>query len=376
MLLISMSTPAIQSLPLPSPISATIDSFSLPMPSAKRPKLSLQTSALPSAHYGTAGSNTGNARLATMNAAAATPTTLNTFNNTFDLSIRPSPISTTASPASVLPKITTKTSTRSKRQLPYELNLPLGVRPILKNSSLPLEIRRGSLTAASASPLSANTTRRAFFPEPKRVKFAASEEEVVTKIYIRRHLDISSSSSSSEDEEDTSSRESSEERSEVIVPIGESNAGREAEAEAEVQSADTTAASLSSRTAENVDELQRGRSDSRRRSPEKRKTRKRRRWEWTLSNLEDQSTITRLHDNSNETDAQGNETRLSPPSDASASTSSSPSVSTPADSHEAEKDSRDTVISVEEVFTTPPPASPADGGSEDSMPVALKESSS
>ncbi|KPI40621.1 uncharacterized protein AB675_10650 [Cyphellophora attinorum] len=282
MLLISKASSVLPSSTTTDPSSRyALDTFSHSMPAAKRPKLSLQTSALPSAHYGTAGSNTGNARL--MDMATATPTTLNTFNNTFDLSIRPSPISSIA-PPSALSKPLTTTSSRPKRQAAgtYELNLPLGIRPILKNSSLPPDLRRGSLSAAaSASPLSAvSSSRRVFFPEPKRVKFAVGgDEEVVNRVYTRRHMDISSS----EDEESSSG---SGEEGEESGPPSEAPTVGDDDAVAEEPQERAAALRLSSKTAENVDEVQRGRSQSRhhRRSSNDatRKTRKRRRWEWTL----------------------------------------------------------------------------------------------
>jgi hypothetical protein len=310
------------------------DTFSHSMPAAKRPKLSLQTSALPSAHYGTAGSNTGNARL--MDMATATPTTLNTFNNTFDLSIRPSPISSIA-PPSALSKPPTTTSSRPKRQTAgtYELNLPLGIRPILKNSSLPRDLRRGSLSAAaSASPLSAvSSSRRVFFPEPKRVKFAIGvDEEVVNRVYTRRHVDISSS----EDEESSSG--SGEEGEESSQP-SEAPTGGDDDDAAEEQQERAAALRLSSRTAENIDEVQRGRSQSRhhRRSSNDvtRKTRKRRRWEWTLG-----STVPGEAETAGATDPKvTTEKSLSPASAA----------------NDAAKEGA-VAVAVEEVQTTPSPA--------------------
>ncbi|KAI9869778.1 MAG: hypothetical protein M1823_008958, partial [Watsoniomyces obsoletus] len=105
--------------------------------------------------------------------SAATPTTANTFSNTFDLSIRPSPTSATASPASYFPRLKS-TASPLRRSQPYSLNLPPGVKSILKNSRLASDYRRGSLTA-SASP---RTGRRVFFPPAKKVSFHSIDETI------------------------------------------------------------------------------------------------------------------------------------------------------------------------------------------------------
>ena len=329
MLLVSSPVSALKSLP---PLNNSSDSLFTPsMPAAKRPKLSLQTSALPSAHYGTAGSNTGNARVADM--TAATPTTLNTFNNTFDLSIRPSPVSATATP-SILSKAPTRVPSISrscKRQLPYELNLPLGKRSILKNSSLPHDVRRGSLgTIASCSPLSASTGRKAFFPEPKRVKFGG-EEEVINKIYLQQHIDISSS----EDEGSSNSETGSDDG----VALDQHNNAE----------ATKPAGTLSIKTAANIDEVQRGRNASKGTSspsPHRtRKTRKRRRWEWTLSN--ESGSSPEIENTPMDSIQQTEQDH----SDATSSAASTPSVATPADITDEKKDTVD--ITVDEVVPTP-----------------------
>ncbi|KAL2404300.1 hypothetical protein ABEF95_011188 [Exophiala dermatitidis] len=171
----------------------------------KRPKLSLQTSGLTPtctasvSHYGpsTAKSST-------------TPTTSNTFANTFELALRPSPASAVSSPA-VYPQQRTScqqpSSTTTSEDQPYTLNLPFGVRSILKNGPLPKDIRR--VPGCSASPSPWGTGRRVFFPAAKKVTFRTIlEEEIVTKDYVRCHADLSSSDddddaciSSSESEE-------------------------------------------------------------------------------------------------------------------------------------------------------------------------------
>lgn len=320
MLLASTSLPAPHLLP-PCHQHNSPDSSSYHMPAAKRPKLSLQTSSLPTTHYGTSGSTTASNR--TDNMTAATPTTLNTFANTVDLSIRPSPISAVASPSTTLRSLTKGPPTsRPKRPAqPYELNLPFGVRSILKNSSLPADLRRGSLsTAASASPLSANHGRKVFFPEPKRVKFAG-EEEVTTRIYTKQHYDLSSS-------EDESS--------------GSEAAFRSSNDDNDI---DATAVRLSNKTASNVDEVQRGRRTSAK-SPslKRRTTRKRRRWQWTLSNVESTAS----------TDEQDIEQESSAPRGGSHSQAPSLGVSVPS----VTDNSKDTiVVAIDEVVATPTSAS-------------------
>ncbi|RMZ90801.1 hypothetical protein DV736_g1966, partial [Chaetothyriales sp. CBS 134916] len=224
------------------------------MPASKRPKLSLQTSSLQTSH-GMSASNCASNRIDDM--ATVTPTTLNTFNNTFDLTVRPSPTSATASPVT-FPRTKPNAPSPFRRRAPYDLkNLPYGVKPILKNSDLFYESRRGSV-ATSASP---RGTRKVFFPPPKTVSFAAIDEEIVTQIYVARHIDLSSS-------EDESSSTSS----------GEG----EAAGSDNVDESDEKAA-----TAVQVDEKARveqarRRASTRRSQFSHRRRRKRRRWEWTF----------------------------------------------------------------------------------------------
>jgi hypothetical protein len=277
-MLLSMTASAI---PIPASISTgttCCDPLYDHMPPTKRPKLSLQTTSLPSTTtYGIAAShNAGISRLAPDEISHATPTTLNTFTNTFDLSIRPSPISSAvASPsATLLSRPITAAplgsrnavalpSARAKRQLPYDLNLPFGVRPILKNSSLPLDCRRGSLGAISASPRSASS-KRVFFPEPKRVKFGG-QEEVVNRHYVARHHDLSSS-----EDDETSGSEHTAETDPVNAVDREEGVDH-----SDTKDASSGSSNLASKGGLVVDEFQRS---SRRTNV----TRKRRRWEWTL----------------------------------------------------------------------------------------------
>lgn len=180
--------------PVPEPPACMTDGpgRSLPNPDGgpprspnKRPKLSLQTTALQTSHAGLSKPSpfTGAAK------ALATPTTANTYSNTWDLSFRPSPISRTDSPRLIpIPR------TQAPEQ-PYNLSLPFGVRSILKNTPLP-NTRRGSV---SASPREAK--RKVFFPQQKKVMFKAQLEDVIeTSQYVAKHSDLSSS-----DEESSSS---------------------------------------------------------------------------------------------------------------------------------------------------------------------------
>ncbi|RMZ76196.1 hypothetical protein DV737_g4931, partial [Chaetothyriales sp. CBS 132003] len=244
---------------------ATISTSNL-MPASKRPKLSLQTSSLQTSHGMSASSSASN-RIDDM--ATVTPTTLNTFNNTFDLTVRPSPTSATTSPIPVtLPRTKSNAPSPFRRRVPYDLkNLPYGVKPILKNSDLVYESLRGSV-AASASP---RGTRKVFFPPAKTVSFAAVDEEIVTQIYVARHIDLSSS-------EDESNLAGSGEG----VAASSDNDGR----------CDARAI-----TAVPVDEKARaeqarGRASTRRSQSSHQRRRKRRRWEWTI---EDDADMIKRH---------------------------------------------------------------------------------
>lgn len=176
-----------------------------PLSPGKKPKLSLNTSDLAPTFNGSVSRQPSFKPDTT-----ATPTTLNTFNNTFDLTYRPSPVATLPSPA---PSLARRQSTHPSSPIgrtsdhPYNFTLPFGVHPILKNSPLPRDIRRSSI---SASPRISG--RRVFFPPPKRVAFRAElAEEIVTQKYVMRHADLSSSeddySSSETDEQGSNSND-------------------------------------------------------------------------------------------------------------------------------------------------------------------------
>ena len=140
----------------------------------KRPKLALKTTALAPSYGSLSRGISANADTQ----ASFTPTTNNTLANQWDLSIRPSPTIRTDSPKPA----TAKTSTQ-----PYILNLPFGVKSILKNSPA------SSLqTSISASPR--ESRRRVFFPQPKKVSFRPNLVDVVeNEQYLVKHSDLSSS---------------------------------------------------------------------------------------------------------------------------------------------------------------------------------------
>lgn len=166
--------------------------------SPKRPKLSLQTSSLPI----TFGKSSTGLVIAASSVTPASPTLLNTFNNAYDMPHRFSPV--TASPTGVR---SARPSSRlvspfnwGKDERPYQV--PLGLKGILRNSPMPTGLRRSSLCPTGDSP---RTSRRAFFPAPKRVTFrVVLDEEIKTTIYIAKHSDLPS------DEEDSDSDDRSE----------------------------------------------------------------------------------------------------------------------------------------------------------------------
>ena len=242
-------------------------SSSMTSMSSQRPKLSLKTSDLaPTYVASTTGRTDANAH------NTATPTTLNTFSNTFDLTYRPSPVSTIPSPG---PTLSRRPTNLQQPSSPYALNLPFGVYSILKNSPLPRDIRRSSLATASASPRT--NGRRIFFPAPKRVSFKpVLEEEIVTKEYVIRHADLTSSS-----DEDTASSESEDslqrsedpgdERNRRIIRVDEFSSSRGRNKRKTRASTDA-----------GVGAEDRGRQERSRSTSERRAKRKTRKWEWTI----------------------------------------------------------------------------------------------
>ncbi|OJJ49471.1 hypothetical protein ASPZODRAFT_150354 [Penicilliopsis zonata CBS 506.65] len=154
--------------------------ISRPTITSQRPKLTLQTSALPKT-FG--NSNTG-LSLSFVANTGASPTVRNTFRNAYDFS---APSSATASPSksSNKPsKLSTSSTVSNNNNAPYQL--PLGVRSILRNSPLEPTSRRRSLSIASTA-----ATRRVFFPAKKQVSYRYPlEEEIKTVRFTARHSDI------------------------------------------------------------------------------------------------------------------------------------------------------------------------------------------
>ena len=328
-------------------------STSIHMPPTKRPKLSLQTSQLPSA-YASSASNAGKS---VDKMATTTPTTLNTFTNTFDLSIRPSPTSATASPSSLHLR-TRPTASPLRRTQPY--NLPFGVKSILKNSRITKDYRRGSLTA-SASPC---TGRKVFFPPTKKVSFQAIDEEIVTHTYTARHVDLSSS-----EDDELSSTSDTEKPSDVDKPV----TVRETTPLPQLPS--TTPQTLRSPSPILQPRLLSH-------SPSTlRIKRKRRRWEWTLNELKDgevviQPTFRKPHTTTSEItrvlDSLDDSVRLK------ATTAAQPvlttSVSGSSDENDVDDDSKPEQESDDIhllASSTPLPSSPTTGESRQSRVKAL-----
>ena len=242
-----------------------------PLSSTTKPKLSLKTSDLASTFHGTVSRQTS----VNADATTATPTTMNTFNNTFDLTYRPSPVSAVPSP---IPQMSRRPSTQLSSPItrlaeqPYHLGLPFGIRPILKNSPLSWDVRRPSI---SASPRVSG--RRMFFPALKKVSFRSDlEEEVTTKDYVMRHTDLGSSedestgSSETDEQNGTSTEENEEVVKESIVRVDElSTRG--------IRKRKTTATFPFPAA-----DLGPGSDEGSRSTSASRSKRKRRRWEWTL----------------------------------------------------------------------------------------------
>lgn len=273
MLAISMAPPMPRLDPAPSLSLFTSDRLrSLnPMSPEKRPKLSLNTSDLAPSFT---GSNSG--RNIVNPEATATPTTLNTFNNTFELTYRPSPATVVPSPGTQYlrrPTGTASTPVAPSSDQPYSLNLPFGVYSILKNSPIPRDVRRPSHCSASASPRI--SLRRIFFPAPKKVAFRANlEDEIVTQVYVMRHVDLSSS-------EDESTPSDGDEQDAASCEDEEGEAERQDSSNIRVDEC-SLRGRRKRKSATTTEDMERGREGSSRNTSARRSKRKRRRWEWTL----------------------------------------------------------------------------------------------
>ena len=227
--------------------------------SNKRPKLSLQTSSLPIT-FGRLSTNltTNSIELTT------TPTHLNTFNNAYSIPLRPSPVSTT-------PRLSSRLSLIDSQKQPYTVKLPLGIKPILRNS------RVSNLSpfpaTNSASPRSA---RRVFFPAPKRVCFRSDRdlvEIVTTATYLVPHSDLSDS------EEDGESGTDAEDAGST-GPITSANMP----SDVDEQDVNTVAMTPQSQRQIHAEQIRDQQNRDRIRISESAQSRRRKRkWEWTLA---------------------------------------------------------------------------------------------
>jgi hypothetical protein len=215
----------------------------------KRPKLSVQTSSLPSPY---AKSSKGILGTASTILGTQTPTTANTVANTSQA------IPLRQSPTTPKPQLSRPSQTRPYLQ-------PIGLRSILKNApkSPKLGMKRShSLFSADSS--SPHTTRRAFFPPVKKVRFE-SEGKLAVAIPIK---------------DSWSSPELITAESEVSVPE-EANASGEAASEQETTAnsqvgvtAVPTQATAATRTRDGTPPPA---------AAPSRKKRKVRKWEWTIT---------------------------------------------------------------------------------------------
>ena len=227
--------------------------------SNKRPKLSLQTSSLPIT-FGRSSTNLTTSSIE----STTTPTHLNTFNNAYSIPLRPSPVSTT-------PRLSSRLSLIDSQKQPYTVKLPLGIKPILRNS------RVSNLSpfpaTNSASPRSA---RRVFFPAPKRVCFRSDRdlvEIVTTTTYLVPHSDLSDSEEDREegtDAEDAGSTEPITSTS-VLSDLDE-------------QDVNTVAMTPQSQRQIHAEQMRDQQNRERIRISESAQSRRRKRkWEWTLA---------------------------------------------------------------------------------------------
>ena len=171
-----------------------------PLSPSKRPKLSLQTSSVPVA----VGKSTTALAVSMSALQSASPTVRNTFNNAYDIPLRPSPIG--ISPSTKWPRSVPSTISKREEQ-PYEI--PHNIKGILRNPPYVSSLRRSTLAATnSASPRSG---RRVFFPPIKKVMYRTPlEEEIKTVKFIARHSDISSEEDSEEENRKTAGQEGEE----------------------------------------------------------------------------------------------------------------------------------------------------------------------
>lgn len=132
------------------------DDMTTTVATKKRPKLSVQTSSLPSPY---AKSSKGILGTASIILGTQTPTTANTIANTSQA------IPLRHSPTTPKPQLSRPLQTRPYLQ-------PIGLRSILKNAPKSPKLRmKRSHSLFSADSSSPHTTRRALFPLAKKVRF-------------------------------------------------------------------------------------------------------------------------------------------------------------------------------------------------------------
>lgn len=236
----------------------------------KRPKLSLQTTILPLT-YG--ASSTGLALTASA-IESTTPTVLNTFNNAYSIPFRPSPSSATPRNSRNAQQFLAQTPAR-KDIPPYSISLPMGVKPILRNSLKP----HLSYANSGTSP---RYGRRVFFPAVKMVTFRSGpdlEEIVKTTTYVAAHSDLSESEDSGQD--------SDSENEDAISTASEDHS----EAEEGGLQFDNVAKGQGERQI--IAEAIRERRQRDLLTPKLRiRSRRKRKWQWTLGSLDDLGTHT------------------------------------------------------------------------------------
>jgi hypothetical protein len=168
----------------------------------------------------------------------------------------------------------------SRREDDWPYKVPLGIRGILRNTPMPTSMRKSSVCSNSASP---RNGRRVFFPPTKRVCYRYPlEEEITTVKFVARHSDLSSSD---ESESESGIDAASDELDDTFdLPTSDEDS--------RIQAQPRKALKRYSRRQIRAAAVRDRPGDSREqtiaaKTPSDRK--KRRRWEWTLGPLEEES---------------------------------------------------------------------------------------
>ncbi|KAA8648730.1 uncharacterized protein ATNIH1004_004615 [Aspergillus tanneri] len=260
-----------------------------PPGTSARPKLTLQTTALPR----TFGTSSTSLSLSLATGPTASPTVRNTFKNAYENAF---PSSATASPSK-----SSSTHRWSKPSSPYPSHgpnnpyqLPLGVKSILRNSPLEPTCRVRSASVAANSATGGTGSRWMFFPAKKQVNYRQPlEEEIKTVRYTARHSDLVVESNvephDASSDEDTDSSSS-------LAPSDESTTSDD-----ENPRTDTNHASISSferkkrkhlsaekqvRAVALLDGLEEAYGSTTPQTPRQRRIKRRCEWRWTLGPLE------------------------------------------------------------------------------------------